>query len=209
MHLQGILTGPYDSHNPYIAPIVESRELFTAHDRNCIHMEVDISCSSLSYQTGDHVAVWPTNSGKEVDRFLCMTGLLPKRDTVIGIETFDPTTKIPFPTPTTYDTVARYYLEICGPVSRQFIAALAAFAPDSRSKEEMVRLGSDRDYFSSLVSKNYLNIAQVLEYVSGGREWTNIPFSAFIEGINKLQPRYYSISSSSLVQKGKISITAV
>lgn len=36
-----------------------------------------------------------------------------------------------------------------------------------------------------------------------------IPFSAFIEGLNKIQPRYYSISSSSLVQKQKISITAV
>ena len=30
MHLEGKAKGPYNAHNPYIAPIVESRELFTA-----------------------------------------------------------------------------------------------------------------------------------------------------------------------------------
>lgn len=36
-----------------------------------------------------------------------------------------------------------------------------------------------------------------------------IPFSIFIEGMNKIQPRYYSISSSSLVNKKRLSITAI
>jgi NADPH-ferrihemoprotein reductase len=54
-----------------------------------------------------------------------------------------------------------------------------------------------------------LNIAQVLEEVGGGESWTAIPFSALMEGLHRLQPRYYSISSSSLVQTNKISITGV
>ena len=45
--------------------------------------------------------------------------------------------------------------------------------------------------------------------MSGGEKWEKIPFSIFIEALHKLQPRYYSISSSSLVQNKKISITAV
>merc|ERR1711977_684672 len=53
-----------------------------------------------------------------------------------------------------------------------------------------------------------MGIAQALHSISS-EPWTAIPFSAFIEGVNKVQPRYYSISSSSLVQKTKISITAV
>ena len=44
---------------------------------------------------------------------------------------------------------------------------------------------------------------------SGGEKWDKIPFSLLIEGLPKLQPRYYSISSSSLVQPDTISITAV
>ena len=208
-HLEGTSKGPYNSHNPYIAPIVESKELFTVKDRNCLHMEIDVSGSNLSYQTGDHVAVWPTNAGKEVDRFLEILGMTEKRHAVISVKGLDPTAKVPFPTPTTYDAAIRYHMEICAPVSRQFISSLAGFAPDETSKAEMTRLGSDKDYFQEKVSSQYFNIAQVLHVVGEGRKWVNVPFSIMIEGLHKIQPRYYSISSSSLVQKDKISITAV
>ena len=208
-HLEGSQKGPYNSHNPYIAPIAESRELFTVKDRNCLHMEIDIKGSNLSYTTGDHIAVWPTNAGKEVDRFVNVLGLTDKRHQVISVKGLDPTAKVPFPTPTTYDAAIRYHMEICGAVSRQFVSSLAPFAPDEKSKAEMTRLGNDKDYFSEKIASQYLNIAQVLERANRASEWKNIPFSILIEGIHKIQPRYYSISSSSLVQKDKISITAV
>ncbi|KAI5868464.1 NADPH-cytochrome P450 reductase [Durotheca rogersii] len=209
MHLEGATKGPFNAHNPYIAPIVESKELFAVKDRNCLHIEVDVSGSNLTYQTGDHIAIWPTNSGHEVDQFLNILALEDKRDTVISVKALEPTAKVPFPTPTTYDAIVRYHLEICAPVSRQFLGTLAAFAPDEATKAEMAKLGSDKDYFQDKVSKYHYNIARTLSVVSGGRKWTNIPFSALIEGITKLQPRYYSISSSSLVQPKKISVTAV
>ncbi|KAI1503858.1 NADPH-cytochrome P450 reductase [Biscogniauxia marginata] len=209
MHLEGTTKGPFNAHNPYIAPIVESRELFNVKDRNCLHLEVDISGSNLSYQTGDHIAVWPTNPGQEVDLFLGILGLDDKKDTVISVKALEPTAKVPFPTPTTYDAIVRYHLEIGAPVSRQFLGTLAAFAPDETVKAEMVKLGNDKDYFQEKIIKNHYNIARTLSVVSNGQKWTNVPFSAFIEGLTKLQPRYYSISSSSLVQPKKISITAV
>ena len=171
-------------------------------------MEIDVSGSNLTYQTGDHVAVWPTNAGKEVDRFVTALGLTDKRHSVISVKGLDPTARVPFPTPTTYDAIVRYHMEICGPVSRQFVSSLAAFAPDDASKAEMAKLGDDKDYFQEKVSSQYLNIAQLLARVHPS-PWTKVPFSLFIEGVNKIQPRYYSISSSSLVQKKKISITAV
>lgn len=209
MHLEGTAKGPFNAHNPYIAPIVESHELFNVKDRNCLHMEVDISGSNLTYQTGDHIAIWPTNPGEETNRFLNVLGLSDKRDSVISVKALEPTAKVPFPTPTTYDAIVRYHMEICAPVSRQFLDTLKAFAPDEESRAEMTKLGGDKDYFQKKVSAQHLNIARVLELVGNGKQWTNVPFSAFIEGINKLQPRYYSISSSSLVQPKKISITAV
>lgn len=209
MHLEGTAKGPFSAHNPYIAPIAESREIFNVKDRNCLHMEIDISGSNLSYQTGDHIAVWPTNSGDEVDRFLDIVGLKEKRHTVVSVKALEPTAKVPFPTPTTFDAIVRYHLEICAPVSRQFVATLAPFAPSEAAKTEMTKLGGDKDYFHSKTAPHFLNIARFLDSVSGGEKWTNVPFSAMIEGLNKLQPRYYSISSSSLVQPKKISITAV
>ncbi len=207
-HLEGKSKGPYNSHNPFIAPIVESREIFTVKDRNCLHMEIDVSGSDLSYQTGDHLAVWPTNAGKEVDRFLSVLGLLERRHKVISVKGLDSTARVPFPTPTTYDVAVRYHMEICAPVSRQFVSSLAPFAPDERSKKEMEKLGSDKDYFREKISTQYLNIAQLLERINPNSKWASVPPSILIEGLQKLQPRYYSISSSSLVQKEKISVTA-
>lgn len=207
-HLEGAQKGPFNAHNPYIAPIVESKELFTVKDRNCLHMEIDVSGSNLTYQTGDHIAIWPTNAGKEVDRFLAVFGLTDKKDSVINVKGLDVTAKVPFPTPTTYDAVVRYHMEICGPVSRQFISTLAPFAPDEQTKTELTRMGDDKDYFHEKISEQYFNIAQALQAVSS-KPWSTVPFSLLIEGIPKIQPRFYSISSSSMVQPKKISITAV
>jgi NADPH-ferrihemoprotein reductase len=208
-HLEGKQKGPFNANNPFIAPIVESSEIFTAKDRNCLHMEISIAGSNLSYTTGDHIAVWPNNSGREVDRVFQVLGMEHKRHTVIAVKGLDPTAKVPFPSPTTYDAAIRFHMEIGAAVSRQLVSGLAQFAPNDDIKAEMTKLGSDKDYFKQKVTNRHLNLAQLLEIEGKGQAWTKIPFSFLIEGLVKIQPRYYSISSSSLVQKDKISITAV
>ncbi|KAF9768371.1 hypothetical protein IL306_014340 [Fusarium sp. DS 682] len=198
----------FSNTNPYIAQIIESREAFTSKDRNCIHMEIDLGDSSLSYETGDHVAIWPTNSEDQVNQLLDILGLAEKKDKVISIVSRESTAKSPVPTPTTYATALRYYLEIAGPVSREFVNIIAAFAPTETAKAEATKLGGDKVYFRSKISQPCLTLAQVLSILSDGRPWTKVPFSAVVEGLSKLQPRYYSISSSSLVQPSVVSITA-
>ncbi len=207
-HLENTQKGPYNAHNPFIAPVADSKELFTVKDRNCLHCEIDVSGSGISYTTGDHIAIWPTNAGMEVDRFMALFGFEEKRHRVITMKGIDPTAKVPFPTPTTYDAAIRYHMEICAPVSRQFMATLSAFAPNEEAKKEITKLGSDADYFKEKISSQMMNVAQAVSAVHSG-PWSAVPFSCLVEGLNKLQPRYYSISSSSLVQPEKISITAV
>ncbi|WKT40404.1 Flavodoxin-like [Fusarium oxysporum f. sp. vasinfectum] len=198
----------FSNTNPYIAKITESREVFTSEDRNCIHMEIDLGDSGLSYETGDHIAIWPTNSEDQVAQLLNILGLTEKKDTVISIVSREATAKSPVPTPTTYAAALRYYLEIAGPVSREFINVIAAFAPTEIAKVEATKLGSDKVYFHEKISQKCLSLAQVLSTLSGGQPWPKLPFSAIVEGLSKLQPRYYSISSSSLVQPSLVSITA-
>lgn len=208
-HLEGNQKGPFNANNPYIAPIVESHELFTTKERNCLHMEISIDGSNLSYTTGDHIAIWPNNAGKEVNRLFKVLGKEDKRHTVITVKGLDPTAKVPFPSPTTYDAAVRFHVEIGAAVSRQLVSTIAQFAPNDDIKAEMVKLGSDKDYFKQQVTDRNLNLAQLLEISGKGQTWTKIPFSFIFEGLLKLQPRYYSISSSSHVQKNKISITAI
>jgi len=207
-HLSGA-KGPYNAHNPFIAPISSSSELFTIPHRNCIHMEVNFKGSGMTYTTGDHLAVWPTNAGVEVDRFLRVFGLRERRHTVVNVKALDITAKVPFPTPTTYDAIARFYLEICAPVSRQFLGTLAPFAPTSAAQEQLARLGSDKEAFQKEIVGRMHNIAQVLEHTAGGEAWSKVPFSLLVETINHIVPRYYSISSSSLKSNTTASITAI
>ncbi|KAK7905449.1 NADPH-cytochrome P450 reductase [Exophiala xenobiotica] len=208
VHLSGDQRGPFGVHNPYLAPVVESIELFTVPGRNCLHMEFDIKDSTLAYQTGDHLGVWPMNADSEVERFLRVFSLQGKRDTVLDIRA-DSQGKVPFPTPTTYEAAVRYYLEICAPVSRQFVAMLSQFSPTEEVQSRLTALGQDKDLFHQEVAMKCLNLAQLLETLSPSYPFSGVPFSAIIEGVRRLQPRYYSISSSSLIQSRRITITAV
>lgn len=197
----------FDARNPYLAPIAIARELYNSKERNCLHMELDISGSGLDYLAGDHVAVWPVNAEEQVDAYLKVLGLISKRDTVIDVKNLDPTAnkKHPFPVPTTYETIFRHYLEINNLASRQLLSTLANNAPNEEAKAKLARLGNDKQVYKTEVSDKGLTLAQVLSSITP--TW-NIPLDAIIDGLPRLQPRYYSISSSPR-QSEKVHITAV
>ncbi|KAG0674757.1 NADPH-cytochrome P450 reductase [Pichia californica] len=202
-------TGPFDHNHPYLAPILNTKELFNSNSRHCIHAELDLSNTNLKYSTGDHVAIWPSNSNEKVNKLLSILGLTEKKDLVISLKTLDETIHLPFPTPTTYETVLRHYLEISGPVSRQFIKSISQFCPNEESKILIDEISNDKDIYHKTITSKYYNISDALEFISKGIKWDNVPFSFIIESIAKLQPRYYSISSSSSMEKQTIHITAV
>lgn len=207
--LRDLTKGPFDHTHPYLATILESKELFQSKDRSCVHVEFDISNSNLRYTTGDHLAIWPSNSDESVERFLECFDLALKVNDVFSLKTLDSTVHIPFPTPITYGAVIRHHLEISGPISRQTLVSIAPFAPTDEAKQESLRLGSDKSAFAKIILENYLNLADALLRISNGVAWKSVPFVFLIELIANLQPRYYSISSSSLTEKTSIHVTAV
>ncbi|KAF9267575.1 NADPH-dependent cytochrome P450 oxidoreductase [Marasmius fiardii PR-910] len=213
--------GIHDAKNPYPAPIAVARELFQdTKDRNCVHVELNIEGSGINYQHGDHVGVWPTNAELEVNRLLCVLGLYDKKDTVIGIESLDPAlAKVPFPVPTTYATVLRHYLDISSVAGRQFLGPLAKFAPTPEAEAYLKQLNTDKGEFHKVVSDGCLKIGEVLQMVAGNSlyeaptptnttTWT-IPFDIIVSSIPRLQPRYYSISSSPKLNPTTIHVTCV
>ncbi|EMG48243.1 NCP1 NADPH--cytochrome P450 reductase [Candida maltosa Xu316] len=201
--------GPFDHTHPYLAKISKTRELFASKERNCVHVEFDVSESNLKYTTGDHLAVWPSNSDENIAKFIKCFGLDDKINTVFELKALDSTYQIPFPNPITYGAVVRHHLEISGPVSRQFFLAIAGFAPDEETKKTFTRIGNDKQEFANKITRKKLNVADALLFASNGRPWSDVPFEFIIENVPHLQPRYYSISSSSLSEKQTINITAV
>ena len=44
--------------------------LYRAHVHMCMHLELEIKDSAVSYEPGDHVGVWGENTPVNVDHFL-------------------------------------------------------------------------------------------------------------------------------------------
>ena len=215
--------GVFDAKNPYPAPLISSRELFLAGDRNCVFAEFGIKDTGIRYQTGDHVGVWPMNPDAEVERMLKVLGMRDKHDHIIDVVSLDPAlAKVPFPTPTTIDAVLRHYLDINAVVSRQSVAALSRWAPEgSEARKSLETWGSDKAVYHKEVDDRALKLSEVLMAANGEdyladpfdenvqiTSW-NVPLDRIISMIPRLQPRYYSISSSPKLYPDAIHITAV
>jgi NADPH-ferrihemoprotein reductase len=215
--------GSYDSKNPYPAPVLTSKELFSiGGERNCVHIEFDITGSGMTYQHGDHVGVWPSNPDYEVERMLSVLGLASedRRNAVVAIESLDPTlAKVPFPTPATYDAIFRHYLDISSVASRQTLAFLARYAPSEEAREKLARWGSSKEIYQAEIHGPALKLGEALRAAAGNNVdppfdsttttvWP-IPIDRIISLIPRLTPRYYSISSSSKLYPSAIHVTAV
>ncbi|KAI0072027.1 cytochrome P450 oxidoreductase [Panus rudis PR-1116 ss-1] len=213
--------GIHDAKNPYPAPITVARELFAiGSDRNCVHLELNIEGSGITYQHGDHVGVWPSNAEVEVDRLLCALGLYDKKDTVINIESLDPAlAKVPFPVPTTYVTVLRHYIDISALAGRQILGVLAKYAPTPEAEAILKTLNTNKEEYNTIVHNGSLKLGEVLQLAAGNdihvapnpsntTAW-KIPFDIIVSSIPRLQPRYYSISSSPKLYPNSIHVTAV
>lgn len=189
------------------APIMKSYSLSKGKDRSYIHLDLDIRGSSLRYGTGDHLGVSTINPEAEVSAFLKTFGLWSKRNTVISIRTPSEDIAAPIPSPTTYADAARYYLDICGPVSRQALTMLADCTAEPDKKDDLYKLGRDKDLFTERTQGMHLNLASFIATLFPDSPTLSVPFATLVEGIPRLQPRFYSISSSSILDKDHISLT--
>jgi NADPH-ferrihemoprotein reductase len=76
----------------------------------------------------------------------------------------------------------------------------AHFAEDEKEKAQLIRMGTEeKDKFQ----EEKRSIYEVLEEFPS----INIPFNAFIELVPRIQPRFYTISSSSKATPNRIAIT--
>lgn len=193
-------------------PVKESRELFKSSTRNCLHAEFDLTAyPEITYKTGDHLSVWPSNPDQEVDRLLRVLGLTDSKDIPISIKALESSTKVKVPSPTTTAVLLRYYLEICAPVSRDVIIQLAQLAPSENAKAFMAQIGKDRNTYAQYLERTHVTFGRLLELAvaSDSVSWSSLPLAFVVEALPALQPRHYSISSSSVVSPRHPTITAV
>lgn len=192
---------PFDAKNPYLAPIKVNRELHKAGDRSCMHVEFDLEGSKMRYEAGDHLAVYPVNETDLVERLgkLCNSDL----DTVFSLinTDTDSSKKHPFPCPTTYRAALTHYLEITALPRTHIIKELAEYCSDEKDKEFLKLMSSTtpegKAKYHAWVQEACRNIVHILEDIPSCRP----PIDHICELLPRLQPRFYSISSSSKVSR--------
>ena len=188
------------SADPFVAPVIRSKNFECNEASKCVYLELDISgAPAVKYQTGDHLAVYPINPNHEVERLSRLLGLDHTSLTeVVAIQSKTGSVP-PIPTPTTRETILRYYLDICGPVSRDTLRLLSSFCPNQDALETISKLAGDKVAFRDEVSQPCLTIGQVLEKAGGSAVWKELPFGMLVDCVGKLLPRLYSIASSTSV----------
>ncbi|KAM6946269.1 NADPH--cytochrome P450 reductase isoform 1-T1 [Aplochiton taeniatus] len=200
---------PFDSKNPFLAPVTVNRKLNKAGERHLMHLELDITGSKIRYESGDHVAVFPTNDLALVNKLGEVLGV--DLDTVISLNNLDEESnkKHPFPCPTTYRTALTHYLDITSQPRTNVLYELAQYASDPKDQENMRKMASSspegKALYQSWVLDSSRNILAILEDLSSLKP----PVDHMCELLPRLQARYYSIASSSKVHPNSIHICAV
>uniref|UniRef100_A0A3P8WTS6 NADPH--cytochrome P450 reductase n=2 Tax=Cynoglossus semilaevis TaxID=244447 RepID=A0A3P8WTS6_CYNSE len=200
---------PYDAKNPFLAPVTVNRRLNKGGDRHLMHLELDITGSKIRYESGDHVAVFPTNDSMLVNKLGQVLGV--DLDVVISLNNLDDESnkKHPFPCPSTYRTALTHYLDITHPPRTNVLYELAQYASDPKDQEHLRKMASSspegKALYHSWVLDACRNILAVLEDMPSLQP----PIDHLCELLPRLQARYYSIASSSKVHPNSIHICAV
>lgn len=190
---------PFDAKNPFLAPIRVNKELHKGGGRSCMHIELDIEGSKMRYDAGDHAALYPINDTKLVNKLgeLCNAEM----DTVFSLinTDTDSSKKHPFPCPTTYRTALTHYLEITAIPRTHILKELAEYCSDDKDKEFLREMASitpeGKKKYQNWIQDACRNIVHILEDVKSCKP----PIDHVCELLPRLQPRYYSISSSAKV----------
>ena len=174
------------------------------------HIEIDISATGFQYETADNLAILADNSAEVVAAFAkAMNYDLDSLFTVAPATNDAEASKkfrYPFPVPCTVRQALTSYVDLCGLPRHATVAQLVPYVEDARQKKWLENLVAKDNHasFKQLINGNGMSLFDLLT-----TELTScrIPLADILHILPAMQPRYYTISSSSSVHPTSVHVT--
>jgi cytochrome P450/NADPH-cytochrome P450 reductase len=174
-------------------------------ERSTRHLEFDLP-EGVTYRTGDHLGVIPRNGDAIVERAQRRFGL-PDGAVVRLHKTAARKTPLPTNQPISAQALLRDYVELQTPATRGQIETLARHTECPPEKARLLALAGEDAAASGRYREEVLTPRRSLLDLLEECPACSVPFGAFLEMLQPLAPRYYSISSSALAEPRRCSIT--
>jgi NADPH-ferrihemoprotein reductase len=208
-----------------LAPVIVNRELRSVNSQSAQtlkgkggkdalevgstrHIEFDISKTGYKYTTADNLAVLPENSSEVVTTFAAaMHYDLDQMFTTVPPEGVDAKKfQFHFPVPCTVREALTSFVDLCGLPMHGTVERLLPYVEDS----------AQRQWLEALIAKDAK--ANFKQYINGNGKSLfdlltselsscRVPLADMLHILPAMQPRYYTISSSSSVHPTTVHIT--
>ncbi|SHK15179.1 cytochrome P450 / NADPH-cytochrome P450 reductase [Pseudonocardia thermophila] len=168
-------------------------------ERSVRHLTIELP-EDLTYRAGDHLGVLPRNGIDMIRRVIVRFGLDAGQYATI-IPNGGVFTHLPVDEPAPLLGVLGSCVELQDTATRSDIEALARYAPPDVRPELEALAGDDYAVHVGEPNRSVLDLLEEFPTCA-------LPFAEFLDMLPPLRPRYYSISSSPLVDAGTCTITA-